>query len=201
MTNIFVSKIPQTFDIQRSVEAFKNGFPASGNEKYLDGILQKKSDAAKALSLYAMYILLAGLSILKTDTESLTLKKTPNGKPYFENEELHFSISHDKDSVCVAISDSNIGVDMQSERPSLRDGKISNRYFADSEKAQICDNKITPLSLWTRKEAYVKLCDIALPDVISHALPDDVFFASTTWKEFEISLASYGVDEISVFEI
>ena len=44
------------------------------------------------------------------------MKKSENGKPYFEDFDLHFNIAHSEDMVAVAYSkDGNIGVDIEGE--------------------------------------------------------------------------------------
>ena len=79
------------------------------------------------------------------------IKKTPYGKPYFpEKPEIHFSLSHAQTHVLCAISDSPVGVDIESPR------LISQRaigYFSVPEELTMFD----PLDLWVIKESYVKL--------------------------------------------
>lgn len=201
MINIFVSKAPQTFDFPGSVETFKTGFPLCENEKYLDDILRRKNESSRNLSLHALCVLARGLSALGIETKSLILKRTQNGKPYFENSTVYFSISHDKNFVCVAVSDRNVGVDMQSGGDSLRCDRIADRYFTEIEKEQIKNGEISSLSLWTRKEAYAKLSDTPLSQVINSPLPSDAVFKNISWQNFMISLASYEFDEIYMQEI
>ena len=79
------------------------------------------------------------------------INKTPNGKPFFpERPEIHFSLSHAGTHVLCALSDTPIGVDIESPR------EISPRavsYFCSEEELRFFD----PLDLWVFKESYIKL--------------------------------------------
>ena len=79
------------------------------------------------------------------------IKKTPNGKPYFlTRADMHFSLSHTKTHVLCALSNTPVGVDMESPRV------ISPRavkFFASAEELSMFE----PLDLWVLKESYIKL--------------------------------------------
>ena len=79
------------------------------------------------------------------------IKKTPNGKPYFPSRpEVYFSLSHTGTHVLCALSDSPIGVDIESPRD------ISPRalkFFCLPGELDHFD----PLDLWVLKESYIKL--------------------------------------------
>ena len=79
------------------------------------------------------------------------IKKTPNGKPYFpDRADIHCSLSHAKTHVLCALSNTPVGIDIESPRT------ISPRtikFFASVEELTIFD----PLDLWVLKESYIKL--------------------------------------------
>jgi len=81
-----------------------------------------------------------------------------NGKPtILAKYGLYFSISHSGNYVLVAISDHEVGVDIE----KLKDAnlEIAKKYFNDAENAMIFasdDPVISFYSIWTLKEAYLK---------------------------------------------
>lgn len=84
------------------------------------------------------------------------------GKPYFQNLPFFFNLSHSGDYVLCALSEQEIGVDIQ-RQAALRDIRIADRFFSESEKALIAgciteeERQSCFYRLWTRKEAYGKL--------------------------------------------
>ncbi len=88
--------------------------------------------------------------------KNLNILFSKHGKPYFENiMDFHFNISHSKDLITVAISESPVGIDIEYIRnPDLR---IAKR-FCDEEYNYITerDSTIRFFEIWTKKEAYLK---------------------------------------------
>lgn len=82
-----------------------------------------------------------------------------NGKPFIINEK-HFSISHTKNALVLAISNNNVGIDMEEikEHKINLIKKVCNEIeIAEIEKSK---NKIEKfLEIWTKKESTVKLLD------------------------------------------
>lgn len=82
--------------------------------------------------------------------------RAPNDKPYFKDyPDIRFSLSHSGDVIVLAMGKTEVGVDIEQVKP--RDYlSIANRHFSAAEVAQI--NSLEDfLSLWTKKEAYLKL--------------------------------------------
>jgi len=75
--------------------------------------------------------------------------RTENGKPYFEGLPCHFSISHSGNMALIAISDSEIGVDIQ-----LHSGSKQNpRLFSEQMLAEF-----GYYDGWVLRESVFKLC-------------------------------------------
>ena len=74
------------------------------------------------------------------------------GKPYFENNDLFFNISHSGDYTVLVISDKEIGVDIEkiSYKPNIID-----RICTDNEKKTI-HNADDFTKVWVKKASYVK---------------------------------------------
>lgn len=109
------------------------------------------------------------------------------GKPYFQNLPFFFNLSHSGDYVLCALSEQEIGVDIQQQVKS-RDTRIADRFFSESEKELIagCSTEEERQScfyrLWTRKEAYGKLTG----EGIAAALKKDFSDLQAEWMQ-EIS--------------
>lgn len=87
------------------------------------------------------------------------VKKAELGKPYIENENVHFSISHTDGMVCCVVSDSECGIDCEKIKYRDKIKEITNRYFVGNEITLMkkcnynCDEF---LRIWTCKEAIGK---------------------------------------------
>jgi 4'-phosphopantetheinyl transferase len=92
-----------------------------------------------------------------TAAEQFVLKKNEYGKPYLESyPDFHFNISHTKNAIAIAISGSEIGVDI--ERLREPDLKIAHRFFTKNEVKYIEAGDVAErfFEIWTKKEAYIK---------------------------------------------
>ena len=78
---------------------------------------------------------------------------TANGKPYFSESHIFFSISHSHGVCAVAIADHPVGVDVERIRTNYPPNMIE-RSLTDTERA-IYDGGFT--CLWSRKEAVAKM--------------------------------------------
>ncbi|SMF62887.1 4'-phosphopantetheinyl transferase [Alteromonadaceae bacterium Bs31] len=148
----------------------------------------------------------------------MTFSYTANGKPFLLGEPCHFSISHCSTAVAVAISDCNIGVDL--EQLERRSGKLEPPWLQP-------ENFLHPLSaalveaasssqekarlfmlLWTLMESQVKLFDSGIHRVIktlaidlnSHTQPAELRVLAGErcfWRSYNKGLAQ-GTEVLSV---
>lgn len=83
------------------------------------------------------------------------IRRTKLGKPYFADSPLHFSISHTKNYVFVAVSDKPIGIDAEELDRNidlrLAEKILSADEFAQFQKAE--DKRLALLRFWVLKEA------------------------------------------------
>ncbi len=80
------------------------------------------------------------------------------GKPYFENQTLpFFNISHAGGLVVLAVSDREVGVDIQNMR-SQRETSMAERFFTEEESRAVSEDETREIfyKLWSRKEALGK---------------------------------------------
>ncbi|MBQ5633693.1 MAG: 4'-phosphopantetheinyl transferase superfamily protein, partial [Clostridia bacterium] len=92
--------------------------------------------------------------------DNLSICRTSGGKPYFASRDLFFSISHAKDTVAVALSNTSVGIDIEfiDERRDIL--SLSRRFFAPDEHKAISESNSPAedfFSLWTKKEALAKI--------------------------------------------
>ena len=115
------------------------------------------------------------------------------GKPSLPNLPIHFSLSHCKDAVTCAVSDHNIGIDVESIVPYNPD--VARRVCtADELKMleQSSNKDVEFIKLWTVKEAISKYegMGLSLPfseiDVIKYAVHTSMFKS----KKLVLSIAS-----------
>lgn len=95
------------------------------------------------------------------ETKSLRIIRSEKGKPLLLNRnDVHFNISHSGDWVVVALSEKEVGIDVEKIRePEYR---IAERFFSSFELKQLNAlkgdvKKIRFFELWTLKESYLKL--------------------------------------------
>ncbi|MDO4978862.1 MAG: 4'-phosphopantetheinyl transferase superfamily protein [Candidatus Saccharibacteria bacterium] len=79
--------------------------------------------------------------------------KNEYGKPYLKGNPVFFSISHSGPYTICAISDQEIGIDL--EENVIRD-RIVDRFFTTKEQDSVKNNPDSFAEIWTLKEAYSK---------------------------------------------
>ncbi|MBE6679177.1 MAG: 4'-phosphopantetheinyl transferase superfamily protein [Ruminococcaceae bacterium] len=80
--------------------------------------------------------------------------KGESGKPYFADLPIKFSASHSGGRVILAVSDREIGADIQKVNP--RSVRVAKRFFTERECEYVGDNCERFFEIWTKKEAYAK---------------------------------------------
>ena len=103
----------------------------------------------------------------------------PHGKPYLENGP-HFSISHSRRMVAVAIGDRNMGLDIEVIRRFHQ--LVPQRIMSRTEYQWFCrrgELKRDFFALWTLKESYFKYLGTGL-----RGFPNDTefFYDGQQWK-------------------
>ncbi|MDR0788730.1 MAG: 4'-phosphopantetheinyl transferase superfamily protein, partial [Bifidobacteriaceae bacterium] len=132
--------------LQKSIQQFKNQ-----NDQY---------------TRILAYTTLAKL--LKIDPINLIFERLEHGKPYLytvipaeagiHDKNVNFNISHTKNYILVAVSDSEIGVDIE-ELPDFSMLDLKN-VFTENEIENQTEQYL--LKIWTMKESYLKCRGIGL---------------------------------------
>ncbi len=102
--------------------------------------------------------------LLGINEDKIIFSRTENGKPFAENANVFFSISHSKDYVVCAVDNSEIGVDIEQIRQV--ESRITNISCTERDKQYIFGGTETDsldpemltrfFEVWTAKEAYFK---------------------------------------------
>ena len=152
MTHIFVTEIPEI-----SNETFQRLLPKVSLERQ-SKIARIKQYTQKCESLMAEILCRVVLvQNFGMEEKDIIIKKTAQGKPFLSDSGLFISLSHTDGMVAVAVSDCEVGVDI--ERTKLVDLKIAKRFFTDSEQDYVFESDDATdrfFEIWTKKEAYIK---------------------------------------------
>ena len=114
-------------------------------------------DKDKKLSC-GVYLLLMKL-LEEENVQNPVFKLEKYEKPYISNvENIHFNLSHSRNFVCCAISDEEIGCDIEFIDSEIN-LDIAKNYFFNSEYENIIKSKDKPdefFKYWVLKESYMK---------------------------------------------
>lgn len=92
-------------------------------------------------------------SLYTGKTDPPEMNRTAKGKPYFENTDIHFSVSHSGDLWVCLFAHFNVGVDIQ----MIKDGRlqeIAERFFTKEEAESVRqEGRNAFFRIWTSREA------------------------------------------------
>ncbi len=168
------------------------------------------SDIDKKLSIYSeLLIRIIVCQIYEVKNKDIVFDREKYGKPCLSGySDFHFSISHTRNAIVVAISDNPIGVDIE----RIKEIKIGivKRFFTECERAYINEDKLGSnkrfYEIWTKKEAYVKYLGLGLSvplnsfDVLDSKFSDRLF----NFEKSEYIISIYSVQcqsKIKVIEL
>ena len=95
---------------------------------------------------------------------------TDRGKPYFEENPLHFSISHTKEHAFCVLSEHPVGVDAEEVSRDIK-AHLAEKVLSESEYLQYAaaqDKRLALLKFWVLKEAAAKLSGEGLRGYPNH---------------------------------
>lgn len=97
---------------------------------------------------------------------SYKISASINGKPYIDNSNIFYNISHKNKMVGLIISDSEVGLDIEYVDTENIKRKSTLKYFFTEKERESITNNEELLTLWTKKESYIKLNGGMLRDAI-----------------------------------
>lgn len=129
----------------------------------------QKIENSLGLFYYSFYKTSKELLEIALKEEGITsykILKSKNGKPYLENSNIFYNISHKNKMVGLIISDSEVGLDIEYiDTESIKRQSTLKCFFTEKERESITNNEEL-LTLWTKKESYIKLNGGMLRDAI-----------------------------------
>ena len=144
------------------------------------------------------YLMLAGLLESEFGIKEFSISVSDHGKPYLtDRPEIHFSISHCRNAIAVAVADVPVGMDVETFR-SFSDG-LMNKTMNEAERLDILSSDIpieTFTSYWTRKEAVFKLHGTGITDDLHSILTEKETTDTAIYHEkgYAASVAVYSKD-------
>ena len=116
------------------------------------------------------------------------IKTGENGKPYADG--IYFNISHSGDICMIAVSDSEVGLDVEYVTP--RDWqKLYERYYTTEERARVSSLEGF-LVLWTKKESLIKYLGKTLGDTVKASFENGISYEG---KAIEVNSISSRFDD------
>jgi phosphopantetheine--protein transferase-like protein len=94
------------------------------------------------------------------DYENVKIIKDKNGKPYFDNLEIYFSVSDTAGMKIVALSKYNVGVDTECIK-DIDYKRIADRFFTHNESLKVKTARDF-FNIWAAKEAYSKYTSLGI---------------------------------------
>lgn len=117
---------------------------------YLRKISNKQNPHTEALKLLS-----------EVYNKPYTLSYGEKSKPYIKNDNsFYFNISHSGEYVCLGVSDTEIGVDIEKHNKART--RLAKRFFSKREQSYCEDNTSRFFDIWTQKEAFIKAVGIGL---------------------------------------
>lgn len=155
MNKVFCLKYDE-FNIENNtLEIYKNA------SKYRKELMDCSTSTKRKLeTLAGSFLLSYALNTIGINELDLEYEYGENKKPRIQNvDNLYFNLSHSGDYIVCAISDKNVGIDIQ--KISTLKNDIAKRFFTESE-----NNYLATLSsnekeneffrIWAIKEAFIK---------------------------------------------
>lgn len=147
----------------------------------IEKLPEKAADAEKLRHEVGMSLINQAAKEL-CGVDSPTVLRTAEGKPYFNDLPLRFSVSHSHGRVILAVSEREIGADIQFMAQRLTD--IAKRYFTKAECDYVGGDLTRFYEIWTKKEAYGKWKGCGLHGVLDVDVSELVFYTENDGEYF-----------------
>lgn len=154
---VYILRLEKNLDFPAIETTLKSFLPESRVSRYTSyshPSNRLQSIAGEVLSRFAIQ------KFTGTANKDIEIGYGENGKPFITNlENVHFNISHSGDFVVCAVSNNEVGIDV--ERIRKVNLRIAERYFSASELYDLMqlgeeERKTYFITLWTVKESYLK---------------------------------------------
>ena len=163
---------------------------------------QRREEALRFKFLFGRFAclksfeMLSGLLKREHRITDFQYARTAKGKPYLlDCQNVFFNISHCKKGIAVAVSDREVGIDIETfHEPNVA---LLKRVMNENEQREISQSE-APMQcfseIWTQKEAVLKLRGTGIVDDLTQVLnADDVHVSTRVCREkgYVYSVASF----------
>ena len=135
----------------------------------LEKLKRQKNDSARRLGIAAELLLIKALETAAPEVmPPLDIRCGRDGKPELSDSEIYFNLSHSGKYAACAVSDSPVGLDIQTVRGC--NVRLAEKYFTPQERRFIKEGKASAhafTQLWSIKESCVKLLGTGLKTPLS----------------------------------
>jgi 4'-phosphopantetheinyl transferase len=197
MTEIFAIRLIEASEFVKHKDTIVSFLPDDISQR----LLRFKSEVSMQRSMLGELLSRSVLSWKsEVNIKEINIYKGEQGKPYLADYANYFNVSHSGDWVVLAISDQEVGIDIEKIRKV--DFRIAERYFSEEEKNKLFklegDKKTKYfLDLWTLKESYLKLLGKGLTKSLStftivgengnfHLLHDEQIDHNVNFRQFKV---------------
>lgn len=168
----------------------------------LEKINKAAAPTVKRQLLGAGILLLYVLSLEGLDGNRVSIEKGPHGKPFISESGIHYNLSHSGRYVLCALSDSDVGCDVEMTESRHSRDSVAKRFFHDDEYALLtncstpADRELLFYRLWTLKESFMKVTGLGMalplnefciefsePVTVRHNVDDRTYF----FREYTLS--------------
>ncbi len=208
MIAVSYARINEKLDIAELTAGLNDVFCLPDNKAYIDKLASRGDRTAAVEGLAALTLLGAMLCARGIDTGSLSLERNENGKPYFSDFNIKFSLAHSGMYVTAALCDTtDVGVDIEcSHIEHERAERLAKRFFNREELNKFEKSPESFLRIWTEKEAYVKLRGETLARVISEDCRDGhvrekIYYHHYTVDGYPMTVCTYSNEEAVISEM
>ncbi|MBO4889746.1 MAG: 4'-phosphopantetheinyl transferase superfamily protein [Lachnospiraceae bacterium] len=131
---------------------------------------RSEADRRRCIMAYALLVHALG-DIGVSEGDIPDMREGADGKPFFEDIPVCFNISHAGERVAVAVSDSQVGCDVECRSDNAL--RVAKRFFAPEEYAFLESledeesQRAEFTKLWTMKESVIKCCGEGIRRVLS----------------------------------
>ena len=148
-------------------------------------LLTQRNALSRRQSLCAELLLRHAMKSCGIEPETpLVIEKGENGKPALRGKACCFNLSHSQDAVFCAISDMEIGADVQLIR--MAQTSLVDRYFCRDEREYILaspEQNTAFTEIWAAKESYCKASGLGLSCPLSSFSVLDSKIAARLWHK------------------
>lgn len=108
-----------------------------------------------------------------------SIVKDLGGKPKLQSGEMHFNISHSRNTLVIAVADTEVGVDIEFFDRRISE-RVKNYCLSADEQGLAPYEDFEFLKIWTAKESYLKLYGTGLKQSMQEfSVINDKFLSKT----------------------